>query len=80
MVEVGLLEITIGLVVVMMGWLNLRHGQLEKRLDDKADKEDVNEMKMDVKDILNSILQLKVDMARWQGTVENQHTNKPEKS
>lgn len=78
--DVGLLEILAGLVVIMLGWLHLRQNALSDRLDEKADKEEISEMKIDVKDILKTITEIKVDNARWQGLMEKVASNKPEKS
>jgi sensor domain CHASE-containing protein len=78
--DVGILEILAGLVIVMMGWLHLRQNALSQKLEEKADKEDVSEMKSDIKDILKSILNLSVDVAEWRGKTEKVANSKPERS
>ena len=80
MFEIGAIEVIAGLLVMLVSWLHLRQNAMQKELNQKADKEDVHELKADVKEILKGLIEIKVDNARWQGLVEKVVKNKHEKS
>ncbi len=77
MESIGLIEALVALVVIMMGWLHVRQTDFKVQLDKKVDKEDFTEVKSDIKAILSSILDMKVENARWQGLVDRVTKSKP---
>lgn len=60
----GAVEVAVVLVLVLVGWLHVRQSSLEKRLNEKADKDDFNELKADVKKMADHVVDLKVDQTR----------------
>jgi len=64
MMEWGAVEVVVILVLVLVGWLHMRQNNFETRLENKADKDDFNELKQDVKVISEHIVDLKVDQTR----------------
>lgn len=80
----ALLEVIGGLIVAMLGGLGWYVGSLNKRLQvvekDKADLDDVTEIKTDVKKLLETLTKLQIELARWQGRAEVHELSKPEKS
>ncbi len=69
--DVGLLEIIVGLIATGIGWLHLRQSNLESLLAEKVDQSDFNELKVDVRSISDTIVELKVDQTRCLTILEN---------
>lgn len=63
-------QIIVGLLMVLVSWLHLRVSNVAKKLEDKADHRDISELKTDLKEILKTLTELKVEQARWQGRSE----------
>ena len=80
MFEIGAIEVIVTLVIVMVSWLHLRQNDMSKKIDSKADKTDVQELKSDIKEILKALTDIKVDNARWQGLVDKVVKNSHDKS
>ena len=59
--DITAVEVIVGLVAVGVGWLHMRINTLETK---KADKEDVDELKLDMKQVSSNIVDLKVDTTR----------------
>ncbi len=66
----GWLEVLWIPVAILFGWNHKRMSDLETKIDSKADKSDLAEIKSDIKEILNAVISNKVEMARWQGRSE----------
>ncbi len=62
--EWGAVEVVVILVLVLVGWLHMRQSSLENRINEKADKDDFNELKDDVKKTADHVVELKVDQTR----------------
>lgn len=62
--EALFVELIVGLMVVGIGWLHMRQSALEVSLKEKADKDDFDELKADVKKVSEHIVDLKVDQTR----------------
>ena len=78
--NVTLIECLVGLNLVLLGWLHMRQNRQGKLLETKVDKEDFQEVRADIKEILNSVIDIKVETARWQGQMERAASNKRGKS
>lgn len=78
--EIGAVEVIVGLMLVLVGWLHMRQSDLAQKLESKADIEELREMKTDLKEILKTLTDLKVENARWQGRSEAAESSKPDKS
>jgi hypothetical protein len=64
MLEWGAVEIICLIGLVLIGWLHMRQNNLENKLELKADKDDFNELKADVKVMADHVVDLKVDQTR----------------
>lgn len=62
--EWGAVEVIVVLVLALVGWLHVRQNSLETKLELKADKDDFNELKADVKKMADHVVDLKVDQTR----------------
>lgn len=71
----GAVEVVVILVLALVGWLHMRQNSLETRLELKADKDDFNELKQDVKVISEHIVDLKVDQTRCLTILEGLEKN-----
>ena len=69
--ELVLLEVLAVFVVVLFGWLHMRQNDFQAQLDTKADKEDLDELKNDMKSIRDNVVELKVDQAKCLTILEN---------
>lgn len=82
--EGALLEIIGGLLVILIGWLHLRMNTLHKKIEEldknKVDHDDMTDLKADIKFIRDSVLEIKVEQARWQGRAEKQEQMQRERS
>lgn len=91
----SLIEIIGGLLTVILTGLGFYTRWAHKRIDDmdaalekavhdldtrKANNEDVQEMKKDIKEILNEIKKFELETVKWQGQMEGRELNKPGQS
>ena len=71
-----LVEIIGSLIILILGWLGFQVRAMAQRIDDldekKVDKVIYQELKQDLHRILEELIQLKLEQARWQGRMENQ--------
>lgn len=77
--EEGVLQLVAGLMSVGVGWLHLRQTNLEKKIEDKVDQEDFNELKTAVRNISDHVMELKVDQARCLTILEGLERNSSKK-
>ena len=78
--NIGLVECLVALNLTLLGWIHMRQNKQEKDIAGKVDKEDFQEVKADIKEILNSLIDMKVEGARWQERLERVVSSKREKS
>ena len=64
-----LLEIIGGIIVTLFGWTAVKQDNLSKQMNDKVDKSELDELRCDVKEILNMVTQMKVENAEWRGLI-----------
>ena len=62
--EWGAVELIAVVFLALVGWLHMRQNSLESKLELKADKDDFNELKADVKVMADHVVDLKVDQTR----------------
>ena len=55
--DIGAVEASSGVFLVLLGWLHLRINTMTKRIDSKASKDDLNNLKHDTKDDINELKQ-----------------------
>jgi hypothetical protein len=83
-VEITFLEILGSLICVLLTGAVTFMVHLNKRLrhveEKKIDKDHFQEVKDDIKRLLEEVLELKLEHARWQGKNEAEQKNKPERS
>jgi len=68
--ELLAIEMTLGLVCVLFGWLHVRQNKLEDKLNNCVEKDDLAEMKQDLKTTLELVTELRVENAKWQGLMQ----------
>ena len=68
--EVLAIEMTLGLVCVLFGWLHVRQNRLEDKINNCVEKDDLAEMKQDLKTTLELVTELRVENAKWQGLMQ----------
>ncbi len=74
--EVLAIEMTLGLVCVLFGWLHVRQNRLEDKINNCVEKDDLAEMKIDLKATLELVTELRVENAKWQGLMQRALENK----
>lgn len=90
MVADALIEIIGGLILLILGWLGLhvramsgRMDTLDKKIqtldDNKVDNAVYQELRGDIHKILDELVSLKLEQARWQGRAESLDKNRQEK-
>lgn len=77
--EVSVVEALLGIIgglnMILLGWLKMGQNKLSERIDDKVDHKDFSETKQYLERVLNEVIGLKVEIAKWQGRHEAQATN-----
>lgn len=63
-------EVALGAVSILFGWLHIRQGKLETKLDNCVQKDAFEEVKEDLKTSINLLTEVRVENARWQGIAE----------
>jgi hypothetical protein len=69
-IELLAIEMTLGMVCVLFGWLHLRQNRLEEKLEHCVNKDDLNEIKQDLKTTLELLTEVRVENAKWQGLMQ----------
>ena len=64
--EQVLVEIIVGLVYVILGWMVMRQNKLEQRIDNCVQKDAFEEVKVDLKTTIELLTEARVENARWQ--------------
>ena len=63
-------EIALALVSILFGWLHVRQGKLETRIEDCVRKDAFEEVKDELKKAVQILTEVRVENARWQGIAE----------
>ena len=75
--ETTLVGIIGSLVLVLLGWLGMAVRKLSSKVEElegrKIDKADFHLIREDIHKILDQIMELKLEHARWQGRSETQN-------
>lgn len=56
----------------MFGWQQYMIHELTKKLDKKADTEDISEIKDTLQEVIKLLTDSRIEMSRWQGRIEQQ--------
>lgn len=72
--------LALGAVSILFGWLHIRQGKLESRLDNCVQKDAFKEVKEELKIAIKLLTEVRVENARWQGLVEKAIENNSKKS
>ena len=70
MVELMVVKTALGLVCILVGWLHVRQNSLEKRIQECVAKDDLEEMKAAMKQMVEIVTELRVENAKWQGLMQ----------
>ena len=72
----AMVEIITGLLTIILGWLGVTIRTLNNRVNElekhKADNTDLEEIKSDLKEILNLMTQIRIEQGIWRGTRERE--------
>jgi len=68
--ELLIIELAVGAVFLMMGWMMTRMGKLEEEIDNCVQKDAFAEVKDDLKEALHLLNESRVENAVWRGRME----------
>ena len=68
--ELLAIEVAVGMAICLMGWLHLRQNKLEDQLQQCVHKNDLDEIKEDLKTTLELLTEVRVENAKWQGLMQ----------
>ena len=68
--ETLVIELAVGAVMLVLGWIVLRQNKLEEKIDNCVRKDAFEEVKDDLKEALHLLTESRVENAKWQGLME----------
>lgn len=79
----SLIEIIGGLILLILGWLGYEMRTTKQRVDEleetKLDKQVYHDLSQKIEKVNDTLIELKVELAKWHGRMESQDTNRREK-
>lgn len=79
----SLIEIIGGLILLILGWLGYEMRTTKQRIDEleenKLDKQVYHDLSQKIEKVNDTLIELKVELAKWHGRMESQDTNRREK-
>ena len=60
------IELAVGAVYLVLGWMVLRQNRLDQRIDNCVEKDAFEEVKADLKTTIDLLTEARVENARWQ--------------
>lgn len=69
--EQVIIELAVGAVYLVLGWMVLRQNALEQKIDNCVEKDAFEEVKADLKTTIELLTEARVENARWQERISN---------
>lgn len=64
-------ELTVGLIVILLGWLHIRQSKLEEKIEECVPLTAFEEVKQDLKETIKLLTEMRVEDGKWQGLIQS---------